>query len=74
MSYSDAIETVTEEDNTDREDEMEIAVSESPSLHDDIQLVSYPDSDSECEACNYKQQPILDRDFDEETDLVLVTK
>ena len=73
VGYSDIIGTVTEEDNSDEKDEMEIAVSESQPPHSDRQLVSYSDSDSSGEYCNYKQQPILDEDFDEEIDLVLVS-
>ena len=39
-----------------------------------LQLVSYPDSDRDREPCNSKQKPILDEDFDDETDLNLVSK
>ena len=45
---------------------MEITVSESYSPHGDQQLASYPNSDSDGEPCNSKQQPILDEDFGEE--------
>ena len=47
VGYSDFIGKVTEEDNSDEEDEMEIAESESLSPHGDQQLVSYTDLDSD---------------------------
>ena len=71
VSYSDIIETVTKEQNSDEEDEMETAVSESQPPHGDQPLVSYPDSDSDGQHCNSKKQPILDEDVDEKIDLVL---
>ena len=64
VGYSDIIGRVTEEDNSDEEDEMEISVSESQPPHGDQQLVNYPDSDSNGEPCNSKQQSILDKDFE----------
>ena len=72
VGYSDIIGTVTEEENSDEEDEMEIAMSESRPPRGDRQLVNYLDFDSDGEPCSSKQQPILDEDFEEEIDLVLV--
>ena len=74
VGYSDIIETVTEENNSGRKDEIEIAVSESQSTNGDRQLVSYPDSDSDGEPCNSKEQPIFNDGFFEEIDFVLVSK
>ena len=50
----DTIGTFTKEDNSDKEDEKKIAVSESQPPHSDRQLVSYTDSDSNGEPCNSK--------------------
>ena len=63
IGYSDFIGTVTEEDNSAKQDEMEISVSELQPPHGEQQLVSYPDSDSDGEPCNSKQQSILEEDF-----------
>ena len=68
------IGTVTDENNSDEEDEMEIAVSELQPPHSVRQLVSYPDSHGDGEPCNSKQKPIFDEGFDKETDLVLESK
>ena len=40
VGYSDIIGTVTEEDNSDKEDEMEIAVSESQPPHVDRKIAT----------------------------------
>ena len=53
---------------------MEIVVTESQPPHGDRQLVSYPDWDSNGEPFNPKQQSILDKDFGEEIESVLVSK
>ena len=74
IGYSDVIGTVTEEDNDDEEDEMEVAVIELQHPHGDQQLVSCLDLDTDGEPCNPMQQPILCEDFDEEFDLVLASK
>ena len=42
---------------------MEISASELQPPHGEQQLVSYPDSDSDGEPCNSKQQSILEEDF-----------
>ena len=74
VGYSDIIGRVNEKDDSDEEDETEIAVSEWPPPHGDWQRESCPDSNSDGEPCSSKQQSILDEDFDEEIDLVLVSK
>ena len=74
VGHGDIIGVVAWEDKSDEENEMEVAVSESQPPHVDQQLVSYLDSDSNREPCNSKQQPIFDKDFDNEIDLVLVSK
>ena len=53
------------EDNSQKEDEMEIAESESQPSHGDQQFVSYPNENSDRGSCNSKQEAILDKDFDE---------
>ena len=57
-----------------KKDEIEIAVSASQSTDGDRQLVSYPDSDSDGEPCNSKEQPVFNDGFFEEIDFVLVSK
>ena len=74
VGYNDITGTVTQGDNSDKEDEMKIVLSESQPPHRDRQLLSYPESDSDGKPCNFKQQLILDEDFDEKIDLVLVPK
>ena len=74
IGYSNITGTFTKEDNSDKEDEMETALSESQHSHDDQQLASHPDSNSYGQPCNSKQQPILDKDFYMEIDLVLISK
>ena len=68
------IGTVTDENNSGEEDEMEIAVSELQPPHSVRQFVSYPDSHGDGEPCNSKQKPIFEEDFDKEIDLVLESK
>ena len=55
VGYSDIIGTVTERNNTDKEDEMEIPASELQPPRDEPQLVSYLDSDSDRQPCSSKQ-------------------
>ena len=55
VGYSDIIRTATEHSNTNKEDEMEIPASELQPPHDDRQLVSYFDSDSNRQPCSSKQ-------------------
>ena len=74
VGYSDIIGRVNEKDDSDEEDETEIAVSEWPPPHGDWQRESCSDSNSDREPCSSKQQSILDEDFDEKIDLVLVSK
>ena len=63
-------------DNSHKEDEKEIAACKSQPPHGDRQLLRQPDSNSNGESCNSKQQIVLEKDFDfdEGTELVLVLK
>lgn len=74
VGYSDITVTVTKEEDTDKENRIEIAVSESQSCHGYWQLASYSNSESDRQCCNSKQQPILEEGFDVVIDLVLVSK
>ena len=54
VHYSDIIGTITGEDNSDGEDEMEIALSKSQPPCGDGKLLSYFDSDRDRKPCNSK--------------------
>ena len=57
--------TVTEEDNSDGEDEMTISMVSDSQPHVDQQLVGYTDSESDEDE---DEQPILDEESDEDED------
>lgn len=67
VGYSDITWTVTDEGNSDKKDEVEIAVSESQPPHCVIVTnnlsTSYRDSDRDGEPRTSKQQLILEEDF-----------